>query len=198
MRCGSVGKLLCTRPAVPHPTTLSLTPSAPPFPVPCPSLVWLHTGSNLPALLARAKSLTLPKNPLDDLIERLGGPDAVAEMTGRAKRMEAQPRGGYSYVSRSAQYGRCSLDDVSVCVVLVLVLCCYTMQAGGHSMGCAAATAAAAASDIRRLCCCCCCCCVCHHQVNILERNAFQCGAKRVAIISDAASAGISLHAGEE
>jgi hypothetical protein len=55
----------------------------------------------------------LPKNPLDDLIERLGGPDAVAEMTGRQKRMEKQPKGGYSYVSRSAQYGRCSLDDVS-------------------------------------------------------------------------------------
>lgn len=55
----------------------------------------------------------LPKNPLDDLIERLGGPDAVAEMTGRQKRMERQPRGRYSYVSRSARYGRCSLDDVS-------------------------------------------------------------------------------------
>lgn len=85
-----------------HPPLLS-TPPPPP------------TGSNLPALLARAKALVLPKNPLDDLIERLGGPDAVAEMTGRAKRMEAQPRGGYSYVSRSAQYGRCSLDDVSTC-----------------------------------------------------------------------------------
>jgi hypothetical protein len=64
-------------------------------------------------LLERAKSLVLPKNPLDDLIERLGGPDAVAEMTGRQKRMEKQPKGGYSYISRAAQYGRCSLDDVS-------------------------------------------------------------------------------------
>lgn len=64
-------------------------------------------------LLERAEALVLPKNPLDDLIERLGGPDAVAEMTGRQKRMERQPKGGYSYVSRAAQYGRCSLDDVS-------------------------------------------------------------------------------------
>lgn len=28
-----------------------------------------------PSLLARAQSLQLPKNPLDDLIDRLGGPD---------------------------------------------------------------------------------------------------------------------------
>jgi hypothetical protein len=73
--------------------------------------------------LERAEALVLPKNPLDDLIERLGGPDAVAEMTGRQKRMERQPKGGYSYVSRAAQYGRCSLDDVSGRLVWDWVCC---------------------------------------------------------------------------
>lgn len=127
-----------TAPTPPHPHPLTQT---------TPLLSTHHphctipTGTNLPALLARAKALVLPKNPLDDLIERLGGPDAVAEMTGRAKRMEAQPRGGYSYVSRSAQYGRCSLDDVSVqagtagaqagsaCVVCLEVVCLGPLHA---------------------------------------------------------------------
>jgi len=70
-------------------------------------------------LLERAKKLKLPRNPLDDLVERLGGPDAVAEMTGRQRRMELQPRGGYSYVSRAAHCGKCSLDDVSALPVLL-------------------------------------------------------------------------------
>ncbi|WIA42573.1 hypothetical protein OEZ86_008551 [Tetradesmus obliquus] len=99
-----------------------------------------YPGSQL--LLERSKKLVLPKNPLDDLIDRLGGPSQVAEMTGRLKRMERAQGGGYKYVSRTEFFGGCSVDDV-----------------------------------------------------NILERTAFQQGAKRVAIISDAASAGISLHA---
>eukprot|EP00878_Enallax_costatus_P040094 GHUV01046079.1.p1 GENE.GHUV01046079.1~~GHUV01046079.1.p1 ORF type:complete len:621 (+),score=132.82 GHUV01046079.1:286-2148(+) len=94
-------------------------------------------------LLHRAKNLVLPKNPLDDLIDRLGGAKNVAEMTGRNKRMERDTQaGGYRYVKRTDYYGGCSVDDV-----------------------------------------------------NILERAAFQSGHKNVAIISDAASAGISLHA---
>ena len=38
------------------------------------------------ALLRRSAALKLPNNPLDDLIDRLGVPSAVAEMTVRAKR----------------------------------------------------------------------------------------------------------------
>lgn len=78
----------------------------------------MHRLTDVDELLQQAKDLVLPKNPLDDLIERLGGPDNVAEMTGRQKRMEKQPRGGYSYVTRAAHYGNCSLDDVSLAVEL--------------------------------------------------------------------------------
>jgi hypothetical protein len=54
-------------------------------------------------LLARAQALDLPKNPLDDLIERLGGPGAVAEMTGRKARLLRQENGKYEYVQRSKE-----------------------------------------------------------------------------------------------
>jgi hypothetical protein len=37
----------------------------------------------------------------------------VAEMTGRLKRMERAEGGGYKYVSRTAFFGGCSVDDVS-------------------------------------------------------------------------------------
>jgi len=37
----------------------------------------------------------------DELIERLGGVDAVAEMSGRKRRMVKQPNGVYKYCLRS-------------------------------------------------------------------------------------------------
>ena len=46
----------------------------------------------------------------DDLIERLGGVDAVAELTGRRKRMVRDPRSGqYHYRTRAQD---CPIDQV--------------------------------------------------------------------------------------
>jgi hypothetical protein len=86
--------------------------------------------------------LVLPGHPLDELIDKLGGEDEVAEMTGRKNR----------YV-RCAETGK--------------LVYCSRLRAGDGSS----------------------------ENVNYREREAFQTGAKHVAIISDACSSGISLHA---
>ncbi|CAL8469508.1 g9049 [Coccomyxa elongata] len=91
-------------------------------------------------LLDRAKSLKLPTNPLDDLIDRLGGVDKVAELTGRRKRMVRDPDAGTFHYKARAQ-------DMPL------------------------------------------------DKVNIAKKDRFQRGEKLVAIISDAASTGISLQA---
>lgn len=38
-------------------------------------------------LLDHVKTMPLPRSPLDDLIDQLGGPEEVAEMTGRRSRV---------------------------------------------------------------------------------------------------------------
>ena len=43
----------------------------------------------------------MPPSPLDDLTDRLGGPTAVAEMTGRALRVVRKPGGGFKYEKRA-------------------------------------------------------------------------------------------------
>ena len=93
-------------------------------------------------LLDLIDGLDLPPNALDELIDELGGPTAVAEMTGR--RWRVVRRGGR--LRREPRAG----NDPS-----------------------------ADAAD----------------GVNIAEKRAFQSGEKLVAVISDAASTGISLHA---
>lgn len=101
---------------------------------------------------ARVRSLALPPNPIDELTERLGGSEAVAEMSGRSHRqvldpvtgeVRSEPRRG-----PARQKGRA--------------------PAGGEILV---------------------------DSVNIAEQRAFQSGRKCVAIITEAASAGISLHA---
>ncbi|KXJ14796.1 protein strawberry notch homolog 1 [Exaiptasia diaphana] len=85
-------------------------------------------------------SKQLPPNTLDELIDSLGGPDKVSEMTGRKGRVVSHDDGTVSYESRSRQ-------DVSL------------------------------------------------EYLNIEEKKRFMCGEKFVAIISEAASSGISLQA---
>mgnify|MGYP003386169523 CR=1 FL=1 len=84
------------------------------------------------ARLKRVSALELPPNPLDKLIDELGGADAVAEMTGRKKRVVRSDNGSVRFEKRTLS--------------------------------------------------------------NIEERVLFMNGEKRVAIISEAASTGVSLH----
>src|SRR3990167_526498 len=86
--------------------------------------------------LAELKQIELPDNPIDQLIDELGGQDNVAEITGRTKRLVRR--------SRTDQFN----VDTRV-----------------------------------------------PKRVNNEECSAFMNGEKRVAIISEAASVGISLHA---
>ncbi|KAK2722406.1 hypothetical protein QYM36_002818 [Artemia franciscana] len=82
----------------------------------------------------------LPPNTLDQLIDELGGPDEVAEMTGRKGRMVQDDLGNVTYESRADAEGPVDM-------------------------------------------------------LNVRERERFQNGDKDIAIISEAASSGISLHA---
>ena len=88
--------------------------------------------------------LDLPANPLDRLLNELGGPDEVAELTGRKTRQVQ------SYDA---------LQDKHVVI--------YEKRKGDGPMD----------------------------QINIEEKNHFQNGTKKIAILSEAASTGISLQA---
>ncbi len=92
-------------------------------------------------LLSEVSALELPAAALDALIDGLGGPGQVAEMTGRKARLVRSPHGGWSYEMRARSAERSA-----------------EMEA-----------------------------------INVAEKSAFMAGEKLVAIISDAASTGISL-----
>lgn len=93
-------------------------------------------------LLEQLESLgeRLPPNTLDELIDELGGPENVAEMTGRKGRIVSTEDGNVQYEARTE-------NDVSL------------------------------------------------EMLNLVEKQRFMDDDKRVAIISEAASSGISLHA---
>ena len=102
----------------------------------------IQLNSTKERLLAEFKSLgaRLPTNALDQLIDEFGGPDKVAEMTGRRGRVVQESNGRVQYESRAER-------DVSL------------------------------------------------EDVNREEKERFMSGQKDVAIISEAASSGISLQA---
>lgn len=141
-------------------------------------------------LLARIDEIDLPDNFLDALIDALGGTGAVAEMTGRKGYvgecrpclcvwgMKNKKRGSYhvemlqacppsSIVSKGHAHKRLPCHSRVVRTSNGRV--CYELRAKPDS------------GDMDSL--------------NIAERDAFMRGRKLVAVISDAASTGISLHA---
>lgn len=89
-------------------------------------------------LLDSLTDLNLPENPLDQIVNYFGV-NAVAEMTGRKRRLIRNKAGNLEYVKRAP-------DDVAM------------------------------------------------NKTNLHEKDLFQSGKKNIAIISDAASTGISLH----
>ena len=89
----------------------------------------------------------MPENPLDDLINRLGGPSEVAEMTGRKGRLIRDEYGRTVYAKRNEDLRDADGKKVSM------------------------------------------------EKVNLQEKENFMNGSKLVAIISEAASSGISLQA---
>ena len=92
--------------------------------------------------LAAVDTLTLPANPLDRLVNELGGPEDVAELTGRK--------------TRQVEYYD-AIQDKKVVI--------YEKRKGDGPMD----------------------------QINIEEKDHFQSGTKKIAILSEAASTGISL-----
>ena len=127
-------------------------------------------------LLAQAEDLNLPPNFLDELIDELGGTAAVAEMTGRRARV----------VRVAAPRGKGDSDDSGDDVRLGARASGTTFRFESRAEPRAAAGRAAAGSiandgDVE--------------GVNLREKAAFNRGDKLVAVISDAASTGISLHA---
>jgi hypothetical protein len=93
-------------------------------------------------MLQRIQALDLPPNFLDELIDKLGGKNAVAEMTGRKARIVRAANNNRPVYEARAKPDSSEMDSL-----------------------------------------------------NIKEKDAFMAGKKFIAIVSDAASTGISLHA---
>jgi hypothetical protein len=126
-----------------------------------------------------AHALLLPNNPIDELMDQLGGPLKVAEMTGKSQRLI---RAGYLSPAANSELAAASRDGANI-----------SPHASRSSVvGNKSGTGDAFVYEDRKrgksaqL-----------DSINITERHAFQDGKKLVAIISRAASTGVSLQAGK-
>lgn len=120
-------------------------------------------------LITKIEATKFPLNPLDELIDKLGGESKVAEMTGRTHRILHHHRG---MIDSSTQYYREKLKEAGIEEDLLNAHIdddYYYYEKRGIKRG----------SD---------------EGINMREKQNFQDGKKLIAIISEAASAGISLH----
>jgi len=102
----------------------------------------LHWAAAVKAdLLEELRTLSLPANAMDEILDNLGGSQKVAELSGRSHRMKRQKDGTLAYVARCEEL-KCSADGA-----------------------------------------------------NMVEQIFFQKGVKKVCMVTEVASAGISLHA---
>lgn len=135
--------------------------------------------SQLEAIRSRLRSLvetvSLPLNPLDELIDQLGGESAVAELTGRSHRIlhhhpgVADSSTDYIMEVKTKELKEKGEKREVTSEELRLNDDYYYYERRGMNQGN-------------------------EYGVNMCEKNSFQQGIKKIAIISEAASAGISLH----
>ncbi|GBG27653.1 Protein strawberry notch-like 1 [Hondaea fermentalgiana] len=140
------------------------------------------------SFIARATALELPASAIDDLIHQLGGHRSVAEMTGRRNCILADESVS-SEAPLSAHATRCTVvqrQDIVARSKLAGPLTDATAK--GKLATTAAAPPSAAGSTASSN-------AIEMESLNIGEKEAFMAGSKLLAIISDAASTGISLHA---
>jgi hypothetical protein len=141
------------------------------------------------ALIQVARGLPLPPNPIDELIGRLGGTAAVAELTGRRIRPAIASAGDDGEVSSSAPNSSgstsspSSSSSLSSSSVVSSSLASPSSSARGALGRLLRTTRASDASGV-----------VDPSAANHAERHNFMSGRKHIALISSAASTGISLH----
>eukprot|EP00927_Polykrikos_kofoidii_P082291 TRINITY_DN8141_c0_g8_i1.p1 TRINITY_DN8141_c0_g8~~TRINITY_DN8141_c0_g8_i1.p1 ORF type:complete len:1516 (+),score=306.24 TRINITY_DN8141_c0_g8_i1:61-4548(+) len=119
------------------------------------------------SLRQRLKALRLPPNPIDELIDRLGGPSAVAEMSGRTHRFVKVASTGELRMEPRTHKTTSGLRGAT--------------RGGRRAKASMVETGDADFTNAV-------------DSVNVVEQRCFQRGEKNFAIITEAASAGISLH----